>query len=221
MRLCRWERFKDARTVYNQHGSQSISAVSAATGVVKSKISDLEKDYSLGGGQPRDVGAFDIATLAKYYGVTTDYLLGLTEDPRPNPCAADDLGLSNASIEAIQYFSENSSAALRGLELLLNRLDFWSACVKIEELRKKVAASSADSFEIDTVKQREIENELIAAHPELQDRIQVLYGDLAERKLRDDVISFLENAVDCATGLEERLLRRTGSFKRGNTNGHN
>lgn len=67
------ERFKDARIVHNQHGKQTMSEVEAATGVRKSKISDLENDSE------RDIGYTNIIALAKHYGVSTDYLLGISD----------------------------------------------------------------------------------------------------------------------------------------------
>lgn len=72
--LTRGERFKDARTVHNQHGSQSMDDVYKATGVSASMIKDLEDDE-----KERSVGYDKIATLAKYYGVSADYLLGLSQ----------------------------------------------------------------------------------------------------------------------------------------------
>ncbi len=71
--LTRGERFKDARTVYNKHGKQTMDEVAAATGVGKSVIQSLEDDDNL-----RSVGYEKIISLAKHYGVTSDYLLGLS-----------------------------------------------------------------------------------------------------------------------------------------------
>lgn len=67
------ERFKDARIVHNQHGKQTMSEVEAATGVRKSMISGLENDSG------RDIGYTNIILLAKHYGVSTDYLLGISD----------------------------------------------------------------------------------------------------------------------------------------------
>lgn len=67
------ERFKDARTVHNQHGKQTMSEVEAATGVKKSLISELENDSE------REIGYTKIIALAKHYGVSTDYLLGISD----------------------------------------------------------------------------------------------------------------------------------------------
>lgn len=77
--LTRGERFKDARTVHNQYGSQSMDEVYAATGVSASMIKDLEDDQ-----KGRSVGYDKIAALAKHYGVSSDYLLGLSPYPTTN-----------------------------------------------------------------------------------------------------------------------------------------
>ena len=69
-------RFKCARTKYNQHGPQSVKDAAKETGVTGSLIDDLESSV----GKRRDVGYSKIIALAKHYGVTTDYLLGLTDD---------------------------------------------------------------------------------------------------------------------------------------------
>lgn len=94
--LTRGERFKDARTVHNQHGSQSMNDVYEATGVSASMIKELEDDE-----KTRSVGYEKVAILAKHYGVSADFLLGLTKDPSIQPSAVDELGLSK---ESAQFF---------------------------------------------------------------------------------------------------------------------
>ncbi len=81
--LTRWERFKDARTVHNRFGSQSMATVAAAAGVGKGKIQALEKDDS-DGGVDRGVDYREVAKLAAYYGVTSDWLMGLSPYRTPN-----------------------------------------------------------------------------------------------------------------------------------------
>lgn len=70
-------RFKEARTKYNQHGSQSTREVAQATGITKSLIEDIESTA----GTPRNVGYLTVKKLAQYYNVTSDFLLGLSETP--------------------------------------------------------------------------------------------------------------------------------------------
>lgn len=103
-RLTRGERFKDARVVHNQHKKQTMDEVSAATGVSKSLIQSLEDDSV-----NRSVGYDKVAKLAEHYGVTTDYLLCLTDDPHRQPAATDDLGLSAKAVKKIRNMQSCSS----------------------------------------------------------------------------------------------------------------
>lgn len=45
----------------------------------------------------------NLIKIAKYYHVSTDYLLGLTDDAMEKPCAADEIGLSQDSIDLLAY----------------------------------------------------------------------------------------------------------------------
>lgn len=97
--LTRGERFKDSRIIHNKHGKQTMSEVAAATGVSQSCISDIEND------KPRNVGAEDIAKLAKHYGVSADYLLGLSNTPSTDleiKAVCDYTGLSTASVKRLR-----------------------------------------------------------------------------------------------------------------------
>ena len=67
--------FKLARTKYNQHGPQSVETVVKLTGLSKTMIDDLESSV----GKKRGVSYLKVAELAKHYGVSSDYLLGLTD----------------------------------------------------------------------------------------------------------------------------------------------
>ncbi len=94
--LTRSERFKDARVVHNQNGKQTMAQVSTATTVSQSTISDLENDDS-----ERRVNYENVVSLAKHYGVSADFLLGLSDDPHRTPSAVDELGLSPAAVKHI------------------------------------------------------------------------------------------------------------------------
>lgn len=45
----------------------------------------------------------NLIKIADYYHVSTDYLLGLTVDPNKQPCAAEQLGISQENIEFLAY----------------------------------------------------------------------------------------------------------------------
>lgn len=66
------ERFKDARIVHNKNGRQTMEEVASLLGIAKSTLSDIENDK-------RDPGAEVIKMLAQHYGVSSDYLLGLSD----------------------------------------------------------------------------------------------------------------------------------------------
>lgn len=101
--LSRGERFKDARTIYNQHGKQTMKVVEEATGVSASAIKDLEDDNST-----RSVGYDKVASLSKHYGVTADWLLGLYPYPHREHSAVDELGFSPATIQKIKKSKSES-----------------------------------------------------------------------------------------------------------------
>ena len=103
-KLTRGERFKDARTVHNKNGSQSMDEVYNATGVSASMIKDLEDDD-----KNRSVGYDKIAALAKHYGVSADYLLGLSPNPTTNKdidAICNYTGLSQSSIQCLHNEKE-------------------------------------------------------------------------------------------------------------------
>jgi len=93
MKLSRGEKFLEARKIHNRNGKQTQKEVYGATGIPASKIKDLEDDD-----KNRGVDYREIIKLAKYYGVSLDYLIGDSDDPRPEPgqqAAASYLGISD------------------------------------------------------------------------------------------------------------------------------
>lgn len=100
-------RFKLARTKYNQHGSQTVKAVSDATGITKSLIDDLETTVP----KERGTSYIKVAILAKHYGVSADYLLGLRESPYTDTGianACEVTGLTKRAVEKLRDFNKNN-----------------------------------------------------------------------------------------------------------------
>lgn len=98
------ERFKDARTVHNKNGKQSTETVMKAVSISKSTLSDIENNK-------RDPGAEIICTLAKHYGVSTDYLLGLSDIKTPETTAQAVIrytGLSEANVNTLHDMAQNT-----------------------------------------------------------------------------------------------------------------
>lgn len=115
-RLERGERFKDARLEYNRNGRQTLREVYAATGISTSLIQELEDDRS-----SRDIGYLKIQKLAEHYGVSIDWLLGMSDVVTVSPemsVACEITGLSEAAVKNIQRESSADTTRL-ALEVIL------------------------------------------------------------------------------------------------------
>lgn len=118
------EHFKEARTKYNQHGSQSPYDVEniKEIGISNSTIYEIEKGKKKSG-----PSAEVVIKLAQHYGVSADFLLGLSENPYRIPSTVDELGLSLEAIrgiEMIRYASETNAdnAAVKNAFAILDRM---------------------------------------------------------------------------------------------------
>lgn len=131
-------RFYLARTKYNQNGFQSIQDVFKDTGITKSLIAELEAGTksSEASKMPRQVGHLTIKKLAEHYDVTSDYLLGLEDEPTREQSvniSAKTTGLSVESIQVLQFInnhsgqnddcSKNNMEIIRFLNRVLSKLD--------------------------------------------------------------------------------------------------
>lgn len=96
------ERLKDARVDFNKHKKQTIKEVSDATGIPQSTLSEIENDK-------REPGAGIIKKLAEHYGVSADFLLGLS-DIRTSDVTAQAVieytGLSEKTVGALNSLAK-------------------------------------------------------------------------------------------------------------------
>lgn len=93
------ERLKDLRVVDR---GLSLEQLAEQTGLSKSALGKYESDDF------KDISPFAIVTLAKFYGVSTDYLLGLTEQKNHPDTALSELHLSDDAIDVLKngYFNK-------------------------------------------------------------------------------------------------------------------
>lgn len=106
MKLSRGEKFVEARKIHNKNGKQTQKEVYAATGIPASKIKDLEDDD-----KNRGVDYREIVKLARYYGVSLEYLIGDSDDPHPEPsqqAAAGYLGLTDFETKTLARWINGS-----------------------------------------------------------------------------------------------------------------
>ena len=87
------ERLKDLR-VMQKH--LTLEELAEQTGLSKSALGKYETD------DYKDISPFAIVTLANFYGVATDYLLGLTETKNHPNTTLDELHLSDAAIDILK-----------------------------------------------------------------------------------------------------------------------
>ena len=83
------ERLKDLRV----ERGLTLEQLAEQTGLSKSALGKYEADDF------KDISPFSIVTLAKFYGVSTDYLLGMTETKNHSDTELDALHLSDGATE--------------------------------------------------------------------------------------------------------------------------
>lgn len=86
------ERLKDLRV----DRGLTLEQLSAETSISKSALRKYEADDF------KDIRPFSMVSLAKFYGVSTDYLLGLTEQKKRPNTELDALHLGDDAIEALR-----------------------------------------------------------------------------------------------------------------------
>ena len=86
------ERLKDLRTERNL----ILEQLSEATGISRAALGKYEADDF------KDISPFSIAALAKFYGVSADYLMGLTERKNHPNTELDALHLGDDAIEVLK-----------------------------------------------------------------------------------------------------------------------
>ena len=86
------ERLKDLRV----ERSLTLEQLSAETGISKSALGKYEADDF------KDISPFSMVKLAKFYGVSTDYLLGLTEQKNHPNTELEALHLGDDAIEVLR-----------------------------------------------------------------------------------------------------------------------
>ena len=90
IKLTLGERLKDLRV--ERH--LKLETLAEQTGLSKSALSKYESD------DVTDLSIYAVTTLAEFYGVTTDYLLGVTENKKHPEAVLSDLHLSDGAVDA-------------------------------------------------------------------------------------------------------------------------
>ncbi|MBE5912301.1 helix-turn-helix domain-containing protein [Pseudobutyrivibrio sp.] len=86
------EKLKDLRI----EKGLSLQELSEQTGISRASLGNYETD------DYKEISHKSIITLADFYGVTSDYLLGLTENREQHPFPVDELGLDDETINLLK-----------------------------------------------------------------------------------------------------------------------
>ena len=86
------EKLKDLRI----EKGLSLQELSEQTGISRASLGNYETD------DYKEISHKAIITLADFYGVTSDYLLGLTENREQHPFPVDELGLDNETVDLLK-----------------------------------------------------------------------------------------------------------------------
>ena len=92
IKLTLGERLKDLRV----ERSLKLETLAEQTGLSKSALSKYESD------DVTDLSIYAVTTLAEFYGVTTDYLLGVTENKKRPDAVLSDLHLSDGAVDVLR-----------------------------------------------------------------------------------------------------------------------
>jgi len=92
IKLTLGERLKDLRV--ERH--LKLETLAEQTGLSKSALSKYESD------DVTDLSIYAVTTLAEFYGVTTDYLLGVTENKKRPDTVLSDLHLSDGAVDVLR-----------------------------------------------------------------------------------------------------------------------
>lgn len=95
------ERLKDLRVV---DFKLTLEELAERTGLSRSALGKYESDETA-----KDISPFAIQTLAKFYGVSTDYLLGLTENNRVGGRRLFRLPTSHTTVRTVRYTAVQST----------------------------------------------------------------------------------------------------------------
>lgn len=179
------ERLKDLRVVDR---GLSLEQLAEQTGLSKSALGKYESEDF------KDISPFAIVTLAKFYGVSTDYLLGLTENKNPANAELQALHLRDDAVDAIRDGKYNK----RLLSELLVHDKFQQLMVDAEVYVDRIADSRINDINamLEAVRQQVIQ-QYAAEDGDLHTRTlalaQIQTAEYFKQVMSDDLIGILSD----------------------------
>lgn len=183
-------------------GDETQEALAMSLGVSREIIQHWERGS-------RHIKAEHLRALAMHFNVSTDYLLGLSDDPKRDATAIDDLGLSKEAVDVlleIESMKTNLSYAPYMLDLLLTHTElknilFDMANIQIitEVQRNKVERTYSTMEEKEAVF-KDIETAIAAADKAFGDDSYIIVGEdrmyFATYKLQQKFAKIVNTVID-------------------------
>ena len=204
------ERLKDLRVEH----SLTLEQLSTETGISKSALGKYEADDF------KDISPFGMVELAKFYGVSTDYLLGLTEQKNHPNTELDALHLSDDAIEVLRTGKFNH----RLLSELICHKDFQRFMLDAEIYVDRIAdmrvndmnavleavrqmvlmehGESADDLHLHTLQAAQIQEEYFG--PLVANDLNIILSDIREGHKTDALTADDELSV---SSVQEQLVK--------------
>lgn len=191
------ERIKDLRV---EHGL-TLQQLAEQTGLSASALGNYENDDF------KDIGHFAIVKLAKFYGVTTDYLLGLSETKKHSVADINSLRLSDKVIALLQKGTINIPLLCE----ILENDGFGKLLADIEIYANGYAAELIRflNFYVDAGREQIIkQNKNISPDSILYmlENAQIDEGDYFDKRIHDDMDAILRDLRAAHSGRSESAL---------------
>jgi transcriptional regulator with XRE-family HTH domain len=183
----------------------------------------------------RKVKAESIVKLAKYFGVSSDYLLGLSDTKSTDESvkiACETTKLSEQAIKYITLFScqSNGKETIEGLNMLLEDPTLYQALALIpkvankmkvfrssqhrnydfgDEERKRIIDDLPEKVQWvmeDSLAAKDLTEELVEAHPELDGKVSVLCGHKEMRFQMQELVNSFTEVLEGVTGCSSRIM---------------
>ena len=207
------ERLKDLRLTH----SLTLKELAEQTGLSASALGSYEID------EGKEISPYSVSTLAKFYGVSTDYLLGLTETKNHPNTELHELGLRDEMIELLKSGRINNRllcelATHEGFRRFLVDKEIYVdriAEMRIHDMNTVLEATrrtilekqgaDGDDLYVRTLELAQVSEDEFFSHVMHSD-LDVIARDIRDRHQRDTTTADTDSpAADAAAKLQEAL----------------
>lgn len=207
------ERLKDLRLTH----SLTLKELAEQTGLSASALGSYEID------EGKEISPYSVSTLAKFYGVSTDYLLGLTETKNHPNTELHELGLRDEMIELLKSGRINNRllcklATHEGFRRFLVDMEIYVdriADMRIHDMNTVLEATrrtilekqgaDGDDLYVRTLELAQVSEDEFFSHV-MHGDLDVIARDIRDRHQRDTTTADTDSpAADAAAKLQEAL----------------